>query len=447
MKHSMRIRFLSIICGVCLTVLLLLSSNTCAETVRKLESMGIDESTQTEYFVVRKIGGMPGSDPCKWGGNLEVIGEVPSDISLIQDEIANQIVEKGKELALKACPRFTISGSSVVELYLFKGAFDEEIDYRNPIFHDLYDKVIEAPWEVYAYWEKLYPRDPLNRKYINAAIRRAELASEKVEVLSNNEFLFLLDSDPKTGSMFWIYSMNKNHKCWHYSGSIYKIFGVIPNNISLLNNDVAQALIIKGAEIALNKCNSIKYGSADISLVPQGYRKVSSKTHTKLEPLLVQADVRGGYQGNNWPKITGLKNYVIEAEKKRLAKLEEERIKAKVKERFDDFVKKYRIQVWPTISSLSSNPFVHEGKVIGMELTFSRMTTATQGAFKEGVIVSNIPKGLLTKKSKVVLAGRVLGNIAVKTPLGGEVLRPHLSFVGVHFCVDWSCKDIIPSKK
>jgi hypothetical protein len=73
------------------------------------------------------------------------------------------------------------------------------------------------------------------------------------------------------------------------------------------------------------------------------------------------------------------------------------------------------------------------------------MLSATEGIFavNELFVVSGIPKGLFTKKAKVVLAGRVVGKTELKWKFM-QMLVPHLKFVGVHFCKDRRCSDMFP---
>ena len=80
------------------------------------------------------------------------------------------------------------------------------------------------------------------------------------------------------------------------------------------------------------------------------------------------------------------------------------------------------------------------------------MQTATQGIFGVGinnkpVIVSDIPKGMFKEEGLiVVLASKVIGKTETKLPLVGTMQVPHLKFVGIHFCQDDHCYDIIPDE-
>jgi hypothetical protein len=130
-------------------------------------------------------------------------------------------------------------------------------------------------------------------------------------------------------------------------------------------------------------------------------------------------------------------------------KAREEEERAEIKKRRDEFVKKNGVKEWPDISELSANPFVYEGQTIAIRAHFETMQTATQGIFGVGdfspFVVSDIPKGLFKEGGLiVVLAGKVLGKTELQVPLFGLRQVPHLKFVGVHFCKDRNCSDIIP---
>jgi len=118
------------------------------------------------------------------------------------------------------------------------------------------------------------------------------------------------------------------------------------------------------------------------------------------------------------------------------------------KDKFDEFTRKNDIEHWLSMEELSVNPFIYKGNKVAIVSTFNTMITATEGVFKSGgesFVVSKIPKGLFKSKERVVLAGRVLGKKEIK--MGLSLLLPHLKYIGVHFCEDWKCSDIIPDNK
>jgi hypothetical protein len=105
--------------------------------------------------------------------------------------------------------------------------------------------------------------------------------------------------------------------------------------------------------------------------------------------------------------------------------------------RFDEFNRKNGIQEWPKPQQLSTNPFVYDGKTIGIHAQFRRMHTATEGYFAiiDGdLIVSDIPKGNLTTPGWTLLAGKVLGR--------AESGLPHLKYQDVYICQEPTCEDI-----
>ena len=89
------------------------------------------------------------------------------------------------------------------------------------------------------------------------------------------------------------------------------------------------------------------------------------------------------------------------------------------------------------MDELFKNPFVYEGKIIGVSVYFAKMVTATSGIFIPGgfemvqhIVVSNIPKGLFTTSdARIIIAGKVLGNTESIVPLFGAVQVPHLKFI------------------
>jgi uncharacterized membrane protein YgcG len=114
---------------------------------------------------------------------------------------------------------------------------------------------------------------------------------------------------------------------------------------------------------------------------------------------------------------------------------------------FKRFTQKHDVDDWPSMDSLTVNPFIYQGKNIALVSRFNTMMTAKQGIFKsngEMFVVSKIPKGLFKEKSKVVIVGRVLGKTEIT--MGLSLLVPHLKYVGHYFCLEErKCSDLIPS--
>lgn len=128
-----------------------------------------------------------------------------------------------------------------------------------------------------------------------------------------------------------------------------------------------------------------------------------------------------------------------EADRKRME--EERAVKARAKLLFE-FTTKNGLYEIVSSRKLASNPFVYEGKTVGVMTTFQNMITADRALF-DNVVMSGVPRTLFTRRVYVFIAGKVLGNTSVKNELGGEVLVPHLRFVDVHFCTQKRCTDIL----
>jgi hypothetical protein len=141
----------------------------------------------------------------------------------------------------------------------------------------------------------------------------------------------------------------------------------------------------------------------------------------------------------------------LEAERALLKAQAVEQRKTASHERFEDFAKKNHIVDWPEPEEFQANPFVYENYNIGIVATFHSMITPTQGIFGSDIaqmlLVSDIPKGLFVKKSKVVLVGSVVGKEQAKVPSAGEALVPHLKFVDAHICKTDACDALFFWKK
>jgi hypothetical protein len=384
-----------------------------------------DKETGTQF----QITPLGGASPCQgYSGNLTVIGEVPAKTALDNDTLAKALVATAKATAIRACPRFHL-GVGGLEIQLFTG------NYSN------------RRADIYVFWQQVGYSQGKEAITRDPTIYENRLLEPEVTLaLPNKALLFLLGTDADTGAKFWIYSQEPTTKCWHYSGNQFKLFGVVPRTVSLLDDKIGDHLIQVGASLALRRCTGIQHGFAEMFLVPEGY----SVENNGLGPTLLTADISGGYMGRDWPKVGNINNYVVREEQAGLQRAREEKNRVEVRTRYDQFVNKHGVKKWPTIQELTTNPFVYEGVIIAINSRFEEMTSATQGVFTCRVgsrdhpfVVSGIPKGALTKKVPVVLAGRVLGKMELKAVFGRQMVL-HLSFVGVYFCAHWGCSDIIP---
>jgi hypothetical protein len=405
----------------------------------RLKSIAVDEQTGTRLSIIDESRGPAGTDPCTGGyGNLQVIGEVPANISLENESDVRALAERAKATAMTECPRFVLSAGfgKTLTLLLLKGIYSTTTNYGDPNYVNFRQMLVQAPWEVYSVWTQSSSRQPVQYKDYNAAAARAALAKEVVRPISNSEFLFLLGADTKTNVRFWIYSKNRNQKCWAYSGGARDLVGEVPDGVSLLDQDLVRSLLMTGTQLGIDKCGG--FTESKLFLAPTSWKAGNNYSH--IQPIRVE----GIFYGSQSQKPLEIKNYVVQAELERIAKSAEEKKRIEAGSRFDQFVRKYGVAKSPTMQELTTNPFVYEGVIVAMKSTFEEMMSATQGVFGSAgrsFVVSGIPRGAFTEKAAVLLAGRVLGKTELKTGLGSLIV-PHLAFVGVFRCTDWACSDI-----
>jgi hypothetical protein len=137
-----------------------------------------------------------------------------------------------------------------------------------------------------------------------------------------------------------------------------------------------------------------------------------------------------------------------EEEKRRAAvrKTSEENAKSEKRKKFNDFSSKYGNIQWVATDKLMANPFIYQNKSIGLVTRFVQMQSATTGIFEDRgiLVISDIPKGMFSQETPVLIIGRVIGNTDLQLPIVGKQKVPHLRFVGVYKCKHHACRDIIP---
>jgi len=274
--------------------------------------------------------------------------------------------------------------------------------------------------------------------------------TSEIRTLPNNGFLFLMGTDAETGAKFWRYSRDRSNPCWNFGWGngthAYEaeIICEVPDSISLVDDKVARSLVMKTKQMATNKCGLAT--RLHIMLVPQGYQvAVDSNEYANFNPIHVYASFTCDYHwdGHHRPAYSGkcdseqYRNTVLAKEQARLKGEQKKKDKEEAKKTFDEFVKKNGVQELVSWNKLNTNPYVYEGKIVAIRTNFYEMRSANLGLFMwvdDVTLVSNTPKALFTKQATVLLAGQVVGK------LQGV---PHLKFVGVHFCKDRDCSDII----
>lgn len=244
------------------------------------------------------------------------------------------------------------------------------------------------------------------------------------------------------------------------------VVGTVSPVLDLYHGSVLTKLLSFGAEFAGKACprkhsisRKITLGNILVGLVQNGESDVIARSRIK------NGEISWNYSRSRSYRIwnqKGEKKYTAEVqrrkeEKKRtekamkLAKQEQERLAlAKLKDdskaKFVKFTRDNHIKTWPDLVALRSNPFVHEGNIVGLWTKFVTMKSKTQALFgynEKTMLVSGVPVGLFTEEVIVLLAAKVIGKEYVKLPMIGDIQVLHLKFVGAHSCKDQNCNDIL----
>ena len=155
------------------------------------------------------------------------------------------------------------------------------------------------------------------------------------------------------------------------------------------------------------------------------------------QPVLASARISAGGEVSSYSDGT-------------LAEMRRKRAEARQQEAsrtlFDRFVGQYAITTWPNQQALTANPFVFQGKTVGLYANFERMLTADSALFSAAgnpLLVTGIPTATFTAPGVALIAVRVLGTEQVQLPLLGVATVPHLDFVGAHVCLQARCAEIL----
>ena len=120
---------------------------------------------------------------------------------------------------------------------------------------------------------------------------------------------------------------------------------------------------------------------------------------------------------------------------------EAERQKARA-QRWSEFASKYGVHGLTSIDPVRVNPFIYEGKTVAIHTFFRRMVSRDAAEFgsmmSPSFTVSGVSPNQFTSADRpTILAIKVMG-------MKDQV--PDLKFLGVHFCEDNACSDMLPAK-
>jgi uncharacterized protein YecT (DUF1311 family) len=132
-------------------------------------------------------------------------------------------------------------------------------------------------------------------------------------------------------------------------------------------------------------------------------------------------------------------NYIALKFQQDLAKKQRETEKAKI-------IADLGYQQWVQVASLSANPFIYKGSVVGSYVRFARMLSESDAVFTDinGVelFVSGVPATLFHGAEAIILSTRINGTKAIKTA-GGEVALPYGDYVNSYKCVQQNCAEVV----
>jgi hypothetical protein len=206
---------------------------------------------------------------------------------------------------------------------------------------------------------------------------------------------------------------------------VTKVKGDVPPHINLTPEATAVALLEKGKALGLRTCTT-KPGGIGVDLYQGDTRMVGYYFHWSTGYSFIRG--RGSF-GEYYNK--GASELAQEQERQRqveeAARREAEARRAREQQAaaqqeaqrlLAEFTQKNRITDWPNGQALQTNPFIYEGKVIGVLAHFERMISATSGVFYlppqgwgpgTSLVISDIPKGLLTTQVLTKVAATVEG--------------------------------------
>lgn len=215
-------------------------------------------------------------------------------------------------------------------------------------------------------------------------------------------------------------------ECTYKHNGVRRIVrGDVPLSIDLSSDTIVKQILEDARLFAQEKCPIKKrHRTTAVQLYQLDEKYPQFKDYSVIDATAYWSSPTWHYKN----KAASIAN-----EKLDIAKKEE------ANKRLNEFISKYGGQEWPSPADLRGNPFVYEGKTVGIRVKFNTMETASVGYFEGcgqfiletgvGIArVSNIPKGLFkTPNTAVLLVVKVLGRTE-----GGIAIN--YKFVDAYFC-------------
>jgi hypothetical protein len=233
-------------------------------------------------------------------------------------------------------------------------------------------------------------------------------------------YLYSLGVDPTTKTELWAYAKTPR-RCWTYTGGSVPIYGMVPDQSILADDELARSLVQRAGQLWLTTCRQ-KTDVAEIHLVPVDFWAADSGDG-ELGPTRVYARMWSDALGVSEYRLHAYRNHIVDE----LAAKRAEQARKEERERFAAMLRKKGVNSSVDLNDLRANPFPHVGKVIAICLNFIEMTTASQALLGHPtVVVSEVSSTLLTRAgAQIGVVGRIVGRIDIK----GQGAVPHLKFV------------------
>lgn len=223
-------------------------------------------------------------------------------------------------------------------------------------------------------------------------------------------------------------------------GGVARVAVGVPPGTPAHEDGTAHQFLEQGKDYALANCPSVRQAAAR-TLYPSQIAVYLYYEGTPPEEAEYGRNVP--YAAHAFYKV--YPDRILLAEYKNFAeeiKQTEARLES-IRQRLNAFRARNKVQQFVSCSSLKTNPYALERKVVGTVGQFDSMIAADTAIIARGscrVVVSGIPRGTFTtKRVEILLAGEVVGQAEVR-----GLQLPQLRFVGIHICQEEWCRDVLP---
>lgn len=224
--------------------------------------------------------------------------------------------------------------------------------------------------------------------------------------------------------------------------AIREIRGDVKGTVDLANEAIVSDILQKAVEFAMQTCPqpTKNFGDINVYLLQNNQGIVTASNLDKDQITWIQYSNKSITERRNREQ-----QQLIQQERtSEIARLESERNDVNARETtskniYSKFMSKHKISDFPSYDQLITNPFIFKEKIVGIEASFVEMISEEDGLFRfnqgGNFILSKVPTNMFSRKTKILLAARVVG----KTP--SQTLN--LSFIDAYLCEQENCDDAL----